>query len=37
LLNASGWAALNWIVLPATALILVPLVWSMSRPASVQV
>jgi MFS family permease len=34
LLNASGWAALNWIVLPATALILVPLVWSMSRPAA---
>jgi predicted MFS family arabinose efflux permease len=31
LLNASGWSALNWIVLPATALILVPLVWSMGR------
>lgn len=31
LLNASGWSALNWIVLPATALILAPLVWSMHR------
>ena len=28
LLNASGWSALNRIVLPATALILVPLVWN---------
>ncbi len=32
LLNASGWLALNWIVLPAIALILVPLVWSI-RPS----
>lgn len=31
LLNASGWSALNWIVLPAIALILVPLVWSLRR------
>ena len=27
LLNSSGWTALNWIVLPAVAVILVPLVW----------
>jgi MFS family permease len=31
LLNASGWATLNWIVLPTTALILVPLVWSIRQ------
>jgi len=31
LLNASGWSALNWFVLPATALILVPLVWNLRR------
>ena len=31
LLNASGWSALNWIVLPATALILVPLIWNLRR------
>ena len=31
LLNASGWATLNWIVLPTTAFILVPLVWSIRQ------
>ncbi|QDZ12491.1 MFS transporter [Devosia ginsengisoli] len=27
LLNSSGWTMLNWLVLPAVALILVPLIW----------
>ena len=31
LLNASGWSALNWIVLPACAVILVPLLLSLRR------
>lgn len=30
LLNSSGWSILNWIVLPAVAIILVPLVWRSS-------
>jgi MFS family permease len=31
LLNSSGWSALNWFVLPAVALILVPLIWRIRR------
>lgn len=32
LLHSSGWQTINWIVLPAVALILVPLVWRAARP-----
>ncbi|MBE7734563.1 MFS transporter [Devosia faecipullorum] len=31
LLHASGWQAINWLVFPAVALILVPLVWQSGR------
>ncbi|MHA6692504.1 MFS transporter [Devosia sp. A449] len=31
LLNSSGWLSLNWIVLPAVAIVLVPLVWRSAR------
>jgi len=31
LLTSSGWAALNWLVFPAVALILVPLIWRIRR------
>ncbi|SCB35180.1 MFS transporter [Rhizobium hainanense] len=35
LLHSSGWEAINWIVLPAVALVLVPLVWARNKwPAS---
>jgi hypothetical protein len=33
LLHSSGWETINWIVLPAVALVLVPLVWRAARPA----
>jgi MFS family permease len=32
LLHSSGWETINWIVLPACALVLVPLVWRAARP-----
>lgn len=32
LLHSSGWDAINWLVLPTVALILVPLVWRAARP-----
>ena len=32
LLHSSGWATINWLVLPAVALVLVPLVWRAARP-----
>ncbi|AYG67500.1 MULTISPECIES: MFS transporter [unclassified Rhizobium] len=32
LLHSSGWETINWIVLPAVALVLVPLVWRAARP-----
>jgi len=32
LLHSSGWETINWIVLPAAALVLVPLVWRAARP-----
>ncbi|WP_019995488.1 MFS transporter [Aureimonas ureilytica] len=31
LLHASGWEAINWLVFPAVALVLVPLVWRAAR------
>jgi hypothetical protein len=31
LLSASGWSTLNWVVLPAVALILAPLIWRIRR------
>lgn len=31
LLNSSGWETINWLVLPAVALILVPLLWRAAR------
>jgi MFS family permease len=31
LLHASGWAAINWLVFPAIALVLVPLLWRGAR------
>ncbi|MCZ4432054.1 MFS transporter [Agrobacterium sp. SOY23] len=34
LLHSSGWETINWIVLPACALVLVPLVWRAARPLS---
>ena len=34
LLHSSGWQAINWIVLPAVALVLVPLIWRSARPWS---
>ncbi|EJZ19462.1 MFS transporter [Rhizobium sp. Pop5] len=33
LLHSSGWETINWFVLPAVALVLVPLVWRAARPA----
>lgn len=30
--HSSGWETINWIVLPAVALVLVPLAWRASRP-----
>ena len=35
LLHASGWQTINWLIFPAVALILVPLVWQSARKASV--
>ncbi|WP_064681710.1 MFS transporter [Rhizobium bangladeshense] len=32
LLHSSGWETINWIVLPAVTLVLVPLVWRAARP-----
>jgi len=32
LLHSSGWETINWIVMPAVALVLVPLVWRVARP-----
>jgi MFS family permease len=32
LLHSSGWETINWIVLPACAIVLVPLVWRAARP-----
>jgi len=32
LLNASGWAAVNWMIFPIVALVLVPLLWRAARP-----
>ncbi|WP_349963227.1 MFS transporter [Rhizobium sp. ZPR3] len=32
LLHSSGWETINWIVMPAVALVLVPLVWRAARP-----
>ena len=32
LLHSSGWETINWVVLPACALVLVPLVWRAARP-----
>lgn len=32
LLQSSGWETINWIVMPAVALVLVPLVWRVARP-----
>lgn len=32
LLHSSGWDTINWIVLPATAMVLVPLVWRTAHP-----
>lgn len=32
LLHSSGWETINWLVLPAVALVLVPLVWRSARP-----
>ncbi len=32
LLHSSGWETINWIVFPAVALVLVPLVWRAARP-----
>ncbi len=34
LLHSSGWETINWIVLPAVALVLVPLVWRAANPLS---
>jgi len=31
LLHSSGWATINWLIFPAVALILVPLVWKAAR------
>ncbi|WP_342248764.1 hypothetical protein [Sphingomonas sp. OTU376] len=31
LLHSSGWATINWFVLPAVALVLVALVWRAAR------
>jgi MFS family permease len=31
LLNASGWETINWLVFPAVALVLVPLLWQAAR------
>lgn len=31
LLHASGWQTMNWLIFPAVALILVPLVWQSTR------
>lgn len=35
LLHSSGWATINWLVLPAVALVLVPLLWRTARPMRV--
>lgn len=35
LLHASGWQTMNWLIFPAVALILVPLVWQSARKASI--
>ncbi|SCB56669.1 Predicted arabinose efflux permease, MFS family [Rhizobium aethiopicum] len=35
LLHSSGWETINWIVLPAVALVLVPLVWRAARPVAI--
>lgn len=32
LLHSSGWETINWVVLPAVALVLVPLVWRSAKP-----
>lgn len=32
LLHSSGWETINWLVLPAAGLVLVPLVWRAARP-----
>lgn len=32
LLHSSGWETINWLVLPAVALVLVPLLWRAARP-----
>lgn len=32
LLHSSGWETINWTVMPAVALVLVPLVWRVARP-----
>lgn len=34
LLHASGWQLINWLIFPAVAFILVPLVWQLSRESS---
>ena len=31
LLHASGWQTINWLIFPAVALILVPLLWQSAR------
>ncbi len=35
LLNASGWATINWLVFPGVALVLVPLLWQAAKPRTV--
>ncbi len=37
LLHSSGWEAINWLVLPTVALVLVPLVWRAARPSRIEI
>lgn len=34
LLEASGWSAINWLIFPAVAAVLAPLVWRSARPSA---
>jgi hypothetical protein len=36
LLHASGWQTINWLIFPAVALILVPLIWRAARQSAVE-
>jgi len=36
LLHASGWQTINWLIFPAVALILVPLIWRAARRSAVE-